>query len=65
MSDDVEKGDNRVFKLKQGDTLPWTFRDWKKRREVYTSCYKQVIFYILINTFIESQPWKEFVWCSN
>ncbi|KAL9556691.1 hypothetical protein MBANPS3_001742 [Mucor bainieri] len=33
MSDDVEKGDNRVFKLKQGETLPWTFRDWKKRRE--------------------------------
>ncbi|KAG2213335.1 hypothetical protein INT46_007194 [Mucor plumbeus] len=33
MSDDVEQGDNRVFKLKQGETLPWTFRDWKKRRE--------------------------------
>ncbi|CEP17102.1 hypothetical protein [Parasitella parasitica] len=33
MSDDVEEGDSRVFKLKQGETLPWTFRDWKKRRE--------------------------------
>ncbi|KAI8639786.1 hypothetical protein BD408DRAFT_476983 [Parasitella parasitica] len=33
MSDDVEEGDNRVFRLKQGEMLPWTFRDWKKRRE--------------------------------
>jgi vacuolar protein sorting-associated protein 13A/C len=34
MSDDVEKGDTRIYKLVQGQSMPWTFRDWKKRREV-------------------------------
>ncbi|KAI9475459.1 MAG: hypothetical protein EXX96DRAFT_266961 [Benjaminiella poitrasii] len=33
MSDDVEKGDTRVYSLKQGHSMPWTFRDWKQRRE--------------------------------
>lgn len=33
MSDDVEKSDGSIYKLKNGETMPWTFRDWKKRRE--------------------------------
>ncbi|KAI7898920.1 uncharacterized protein BX663DRAFT_555462 [Cokeromyces recurvatus] len=33
MSDDVKKGDTRVYTLPQGESLPWTFRDWKQRRE--------------------------------
>ncbi|KAI8968041.1 hypothetical protein BDF20DRAFT_917267 [Mycotypha africana] len=33
MSDDVAKGDNKIFQLKQGQSQPWTFRDWRKRRE--------------------------------
>jgi vacuolar protein sorting-associated protein 13A/C len=33
MSDDVESGDTRIYKLVQGQSMSWTFRDWKKRRE--------------------------------
>lgn len=32
MSSDVND-DDTVHKLEHGQTLPWTFRDWKKRRE--------------------------------
>lgn len=34
MSEDAESGDTRIYKIAQGQTMPWTFRDWKKRREV-------------------------------
>ncbi|KAI8376296.1 uncharacterized protein BYT42DRAFT_594245 [Radiomyces spectabilis] len=33
MSDDAEEGDTRIVQLDPGQSLPWTFRDWKKRRE--------------------------------
>jgi vacuolar protein sorting-associated protein 13A/C len=36
MSEDVEQGDTRVYKLEHGESLPWIFRDWKKRRESTT-----------------------------
>lgn len=33
MSDDAESGKTNIYKLEQGQSMPWTFRDWKKRRE--------------------------------
>lgn len=36
MSEDVEQGDTRIYKLEHGGSLPWIFRDWKKRRESTT-----------------------------
>ncbi|KAG0748282.1 hypothetical protein G6F57_007048 [Rhizopus arrhizus] len=33
MSDDTGSGDTRMYKLENGKSMPWTFRDWKKRRE--------------------------------
>lgn len=36
MSDDAgvsDTGSNKHF-LKDGEEMPWTFRDWKRRREV-------------------------------
>ncbi|KAG0185188.1 hypothetical protein DFQ28_009826 [Apophysomyces sp. BC1034] len=36
MSDDVESGDTNVYHLRDGEDQTWTFRDWKKRRELTT-----------------------------
>ncbi|KAI8075646.1 hypothetical protein BDF21DRAFT_495147 [Thamnidium elegans] len=33
MSDDADTDDTTMYQLEQGKTMPWTFRDWKKRRE--------------------------------
>ncbi|KAI8363865.1 hypothetical protein EDC96DRAFT_608831 [Choanephora cucurbitarum] len=33
MSDDAEKAKTEIHELPQGETMTWTFRDWKKRRE--------------------------------
>ena len=33
MSDDIGDEETKLYKLEQGKTMPWTFRDWKKRRE--------------------------------
>ncbi|KAF7728851.1 hypothetical protein EC973_005477 [Apophysomyces ossiformis] len=34
MSDDVESGDTSIYHLRDGEEQEWTFRDWKKRREL-------------------------------
>ncbi|GAA5798753.1 hypothetical protein HPULCUR_004159 [Helicostylum pulchrum] len=33
MSDDADPDETTLYRLEQGKTMPWTFRDWKKRRE--------------------------------
>jgi vacuolar protein sorting-associated protein 13A/C len=34
MSNDSASSDKNSYKIKSGESIPWTFRDWKKRREV-------------------------------
>lgn len=34
MSSDVEDGDTNVCLMKDGQNQDWTFRDWKKRKDV-------------------------------
>ncbi|RCH94872.1 hypothetical protein CU097_000818, partial [Rhizopus azygosporus] len=33
MSDDVDSSSPHIFCLSNGESMPWIFRDWKKRRE--------------------------------
>ncbi|KAI9491569.1 hypothetical protein BDB00DRAFT_766791 [Zychaea mexicana] len=57
MSDDAQKEggiDNRMYKLQSGEEKPWTFRDWKRRRE-RTNLGKN-----LLGVQVEAFDWESF-----